>query len=61
MECSICLNSMDTNNNDTVDAKIQFSLKAAAISITGMYSSLVQTNATCPICRDFVYQVLLVE
>ena len=59
MECSICLNSMDTNNNDTDSENSVFTLKSCRHQYHyGCIHRWLQTNATCPICRDFVYQVL---
>ncbi len=59
MECSICLEPLITDNNDTDSNDSVFTLKSCLTNIIMVvFISGLQTNATCPICRDYVYQVL---
>jgi len=59
MECTICLNTMDTKNNDSDSNNSILTLKSCQHQFHyGCIHQWLQTNATCPICRDFVYQVI---
>lgn len=59
MECSICLEPLITDNNDTDSNNSVFTLKSCRHQYHyGCIHQWLQSNTTCPICRDYVFQVL---
>ena len=59
MECSICLDPLITDNNDTDSSNSVFTLKSCRHQFHyGCIHQWLQNNATCPICRDYVHQTL---
>jgi hypothetical protein len=59
MECTICLNTMNANDNDSDSINKVLTLKSCNHQFHyGCIHQWLQQNSTCPICRDYVHQIL---
>jgi len=59
MDCTICLNPMNANDNDSDSINKVFTLKSCNHQYHyGCIHQWLQRNSTCPICRSYVHQIL---